>query len=384
MKIGIDVIKFYTSKYYLDAKDLAAARGIPVEKYLLGLEIDKMSVLPPNEDAVTMGANAAVQTLKHVDKKDINMLLFATESGIDQSKSAGLWVHELLELPKQCRVVELKQACYSGTAAIHMAVAMVRQNPDKKIMVIMSDNARYEINSPGEPTQGCGAIAMIISKDPRTLSIDEHSGVFAESAMDFWRPNYKTEPVVDGKLSINLYLHALKNSLNNYIEVSGKSFKDLDYFCYHVPFPKMVKKAHTILYKAFNKKMINNHELEESTKLQLLYPKLVGNTYTASLYMSFLSLIENTKQDLSNKNCGFYSYGSGYIGEFFSGVIQPNYELYLDGQLNKKMIEDRTILTVIEYEEFYHQVGAQIGNNFATGKFKLDNIENHIRSYKYA
>jgi hydroxymethylglutaryl-CoA synthase len=111
LKVGIDTLAIYTSRYALDLSTLASARGIDPNKYQAGLGQFTMSVPPPGEDIVTMAANAAQQALQDINVNDIELLLFATESGIDQSKAAGIYVHELLNLPSRCRVVELKQAC---------------------------------------------------------------------------------------------------------------------------------------------------------------------------------------------------------------------------------------------------------------------------------
>lgn len=43
--------------------------------------------------------------------------MLATETGVDQSKAAGLYLHPLLLLPRNCRIIELKQACYCATAS---------------------------------------------------------------------------------------------------------------------------------------------------------------------------------------------------------------------------------------------------------------------------
>ncbi len=69
------------------------------DKFHVGLGQRTMSVPPPGEDIVTMAANAGKQALRDINVSDIEMLLFATESGIDQSKAAGLFVHKLLGLP---------------------------------------------------------------------------------------------------------------------------------------------------------------------------------------------------------------------------------------------------------------------------------------------
>ena len=103
---------------------------------------------------VTLAASAAYPLMQDGELDDVELLLFATETGIDQSKAAGIYVHGLLEMSPRCRTVELKQACYSGTLGIQMAIGFVARNPTKKALVITSDVARYELGSPGEATQG--------------------------------------------------------------------------------------------------------------------------------------------------------------------------------------------------------------------------------------
>jgi hydroxymethylglutaryl-CoA synthase len=48
-----------------------------------------MSVLAEDEDIVTMGAAAAKPLLERNGTDGVRTLLFATESGVDQSKAAG-------------------------------------------------------------------------------------------------------------------------------------------------------------------------------------------------------------------------------------------------------------------------------------------------------
>lgn len=387
MKIGIDAIKLYTSRYYLAAKDLANTRGVEPNKYSKGLGVRKISIMPPDEDIITMAATAGKEVLSYVDISTIDMLLFATESGVDQSKSSGMWVHGLLNLPESCRVVELKQACYGATAALRIAFAMIYQKPESKILVIGSDNARYELSSPGEPTQGCGAVAMVISANPRVLSLTNATGVYAKDAMDFWRPNYRTEPFVDGAYSMELYLKALGESWQQYRLVSGNAFDQHDNFCYHSPFPKMTEKAHSFLFKENNGYEIDAKELKIALETSLQYGRLIGNTYTASLYICLLSLLENANEDLSGKTIGFYSYGSGCIGEFFSGVVEDKYKEVISDKQHDKLLNTRRRVSISQYEA-YHNFNKQIivGNynipHYEDGQFRLSGFQNNMRLYE--
>ena len=122
MSVGIDEISFYTSNYYLDLRTLAEVQQTDPDKYYEGIGQEKMGMAAPDEDVVTMAANAALPLIERVGTDAVSTLMFATETGIDQSKAAGVYVHRLLGMNSNCRVVEMKQACYSATAAIQMGL----------------------------------------------------------------------------------------------------------------------------------------------------------------------------------------------------------------------------------------------------------------------
>src|SRR6185312_14951668 len=113
LRVGIHDLAFATAHQVLDLGALAEHNGVDANKYYIGIGQTEMSVPAADEDIVTMGAQAAAQILERHGADGIRTLLFATESGIDQSKSAGVFVHSLLGMGENCRVVELKQACYS-------------------------------------------------------------------------------------------------------------------------------------------------------------------------------------------------------------------------------------------------------------------------------
>ena len=386
-EVGIDALAFYTPRYALDLAALAAARGVDPHKFITGLNQQQMSVPPPGEDIVTMAANAAQQILTDVNKEGIDLLLFATESGIDQSKAAGLYIHHLLQLPTRCRIVELKQACYAGTAGLQLALPYLRENPDKKVLLIASDIARYGLNSVGESSQGAGAVAMLLSSQPRLLYLERAFGVVSENVMDFWRPNYLDEALVDGKYSSKIYLNMLEKAWSQYQGLSQRSFSDHDYFCYHTPVPRLVEKAHQYLLKINGKNDVRSAEQLNAVAKSIAYGCQIGNTYTASLYIALASLFDNTSADLTGKRIGFYSYGSGCVAEFFSGVVQPNYQKNLHTTYHKNLLSSRTTLSFNMYETFYQFNYVQDGSHqdvpaYRIGGFRLTRMENHKRIYE--
>ncbi|WP_415887399.1 hydroxymethylglutaryl-CoA synthase [Neptuniibacter sp. QD37_6] len=385
MSVGIDEISFYTSNYYLDLRTLANVQQIESEKYYQGIGQEKMSMAAPDEDVVTMAANAAYPLIERVGTDSISTLLFATETGVDQSKAAGVYVHRLLGLNSNCRVVELKQACYSATAAIQMACALVARQPEKKVLVIASDIARYDLDTSGEATQGCGAVAILISANPRLIEIDPEVGNHTEDVMDFWRPNYRTTALVDGKYSTKIYLKSLKRAWENFVEVSSLAFSDFSHFCYHLPFSRMAEKAHKHLAKV-NQAGLSLEKIEEQVEETLYYNRIIGNSYTASMYIGLTSLLENCKENLAGNKVGFFSYGSGCVAEFFSGTVVAGYEKCLHTLNHKAMLDARQEVSYDEYLNLYRHPDPRDGEHHdipaaTTGRFRLAAISGHKREY---
>jgi hydroxymethylglutaryl-CoA synthase len=386
VNIGIDSLAVYTSRYALDLGTLAEARGIDADKFYVGLGQHVMSVPPPGEDIVTMAASAAAVALEGIDISSIDMLLFATESAFDQSKASGLYVHQLLNLPARCRTVELKQACYSGTAALQLALPYLRENPDKKVLVIASDIARYGLGTTGESSQGCGAVAMVLAANPRIAVIERHSGYVSESVMDFWRPNYLAEALVEGKYSSKLYLTMFEKTWHDYCQLSGRTFVDHDYFCYHAAVPRLVEKAHNSLLK-WSGAVIPEEVWLRDINYSLAYGRIIGNSYAASLYVGLASLLDNVSKDLAGRRIGLYSYGSGCVAEFFSAVIQPGYRTGLHTDYHQHLLATRALLSYEEYEQFYQYAYPENGASveipvYQAGRFRLAKVEAHKRIYE--
>lgn len=387
LKVGIDTLSFYTSHYMLDLAELAKSRGLDPNKFSSGLGQYNMAVPPPDEDIVTMAANAALSAIQGVDVDNIELLLFATESGIDQSKAAGLYVHDLINLSERCRVVELKQACYSATLALQLALPFLRQHPDKKVLLVASDIARYGLGTTGESSQGAGAVAMVLSANPRIIAFEPEYGVAASNVMDFWRPNYSDQAFVDGMYSSRLYLQMLEKAWTQYCERSTRGFQDHAYYCYHMPVPKLVEKAHQHLIRLTGGIRLSEEVLQQTIGNTLEYGRKIGNTYSASLYVALTSLLDLTKEDIAGKRLGFYSYGSGCVAEYFSGVVQPTYKGVLNTTKHEDLLTNRTALSYLEYKNFYSFQYPEDGSVchipcHETGQFRLAAVRDHQRIYE--
>lgn len=349
MKIGIDKLSFFTPPTYVDMTELAGERDVDPNKFLIGLGQEQMSVASNNYDIIAMAANAADEILDEKDKEEIDMILFATESGVDFSKSAGTWLHELLEIQSFARVVELKQACYSATAAIQFAMGHIALHPDSKVLVIASDIATYGVKSGGEPTQGAGAVAILLSSEPRILAIEKETATYTQNIDDFWRPTYAKYPFVDGKYSNEAYLDTLMHSWNRYKDQYHARLDDFEALLFHVPYTKMGLKALEALENEMDKELAE--KFNNYYQAGITYNKAIGNIYTGSLYLSLISLLEQAEQLAEGSRIGLYSYGSGAVGEFFVGEIQAGYKDYVLKDSHEKLLKKRAKLSISAYED---------------------------------
>lgn len=351
LKIGIDRISFYTPHLFVDMNNLAVARGVEPEKFTIGIGQDEMAVAPITQDPVSLAANAALQIIDDEIREKIDFVMFGTETGIDHSKSAGVYVHRLLGLKPSARTIEMKQACYGATAAIQLAKGHIALHPESKVLVLASDIARYGINTPGEVTQGAGAVAIIISADPKIMVLEDNSTYLTNDIMDFWRPTYSDVAFVDGKYSNDQYLAFFQNVWEQYKEKTGLNIEDFAAICYHLPYTKMGLKAlRTVLDEASEN---TQQRLEENFQLSTKYSRKVGNIYTASLYLGLVSLLEQDNDLQAGERIGLFSYGSGAVGEFFSGILQANYRDYLVVDKHTELFANRKEVTVAEYEEIF-------------------------------
>ena len=404
-EVGVTDISIYVPSYYLTHEDLAEARGIPKEKFHFGLGNYKMSIIPNWEDSVTMAANAASLLLKKTgtDPSEIQQMVVSTESGVDYSKPVASYVQELLKIGTRCRIYEVKHACYGGTAGLINSIDRIARNTRhlEKALVIMTDIAHYGFENSGEATQGAGAVAMLVEKDPKLFTIDTTlNGIYSKSVFDFWRPSGHDVPIVDGHYSIECYLDALEGAamdLAGNIGLKDEKLMDmLDYVIYHMPFCNMAKKAHKHFIEIEHRDWNDNkkEEVFQETFDKMVDPGLfgareVGNIYTGSVYMGLVSLLETEREKVAGKKIGIFSYGSGCGAEFLICQMKENIEEVIDRLTFKKQLDRRKKISIEHYTHIYSQKPQDViyfreeVTNFKDDytKFVFIGIKDHKRQY---
>jgi hydroxymethylglutaryl-CoA synthase len=373
--VGVSDIAIYIPQFYLPHAELAEARGIPPEKFREGLGNHKMAILPNWEDSVTMAANAAALLLEKTgtNPQEIHQLVVSTESGVDHSKPVASFVQGLLKIGSRCRIYEIKHACYGGTAGLVTSIDWIARNhgTSKKALVIMTDMARYGFGSPGEPTQGAGAIALLMEKNPRLFSVDTRTnGIFSKDVFDFWRPTGHRVPIVDGKYSVACYLEAMEEAVSHFRSnvgiPRGRLLEHLDYILYHMPFTGMARKAHRhfvdtehVDLDTETRQDLYTETFRAKVEPGLLGAREVGNIYTGSVYMGLASLLETERNRVEGKRVGVFSYGSGCGAEFFLCRMKTGLSEIIRGMRFQEQLDRRKAVTFEQYVQWYSKSRAE-------------------------
>eukprot|EP01091_Cochliopodium_minus_P007027 TRINITY_DN16970_c0_g1_i1.p1 TRINITY_DN16970_c0_g1~~TRINITY_DN16970_c0_g1_i1.p1 ORF type:complete len:435 (+),score=96.58 TRINITY_DN16970_c0_g1_i1:369-1673(+) len=349
--------------------------GYHKENIQRGLNKARWLFLDTNEDVISMSLSSLSNLMRNynVDYKDIGRLEVGTETILDKSKSIKSSLMQLFEASGNYDVegADTINACYGGTNALINAINWVESpHYDGRLAVVVcGDEAIYEAGA-ARPTGGSGSIALLIGPNA-PIRFEGIKGTCAKNAYDFYKPNLNSPfPVVDGKLSMSCYFEALDYSVErykvNYKRKYGVDFnldKDAKHLLFHSPFVKLVRKSFARMYynewiagnlkhlpefsnvdeslrnlpleetytnnnlfKTFSD--LTNERFEQRVEPTLFINRNIGNSYTGSLYMSILSLLNDSNdQQLANERILCFSYGSGFISTLFS--------LKFDGSINK-------------------------------------------------
>ena len=400
--IGIDSFGFYAPIHFVKLEELALQRGVDPAKYSKGLLSKEMRVVDVDEDIISLGLKAGYNALQrgNISPKSIDGLFVGTETEVYAAKSISNIFAEMLEISPNSLTMDTYNACAGGTLAILNAIAMIEKKMVNKALIISSDISRYHLGSPGEPTQGSGAIGLVISRNPRVTAFSQKFGKISGNVNDFFRPANEINAKAFGEYSQNAYIDFQMKAYDDLINNIGDFHAD--FYTFHAPFSKLPLKImqqiilkrwikhisdlpkfernhfrssilkkidaflHDVtvlpeyLYLKLNERGFSSSTLERLSKWvntnikarvfpQLRVPMHFGNMYNAAVWAQIIYLIENHAH--VNDTIYFGSYGSG--ATCISGLLKIQKD-YKEVVKKKPHINDFIHLkkkkSVLEYE----------------------------------
>ncbi|MFP6829895.1 MAG: hydroxymethylglutaryl-CoA synthase [Gammaproteobacteria bacterium] len=276
-EVGISGFALYVPPYRVDLQDWCEWTGSPWDKTsaVIGRSFRMRG---PDQSVYTMAATAVMRLIERydIDPRRVGFLGLGTESSTDNSAGAviikgmldeALRARGLPPINRNCEVPELKHACLGGIYAMkHGLRYLALEEQDRCAIVISADIAEYARGSSGEPTQGAGAVAMLLETDPSLLQVQlkDIGSASAYRAVDFRKPvmrnlirgnlncHFQDLPVFNGKYSTTCYLdetlHALYEMLRRLDAEPADYYRSLAAAFMHRPYHRMPMTSFAMSY----------------------------------------------------------------------------------------------------------------------------------------
>jgi hydroxymethylglutaryl-CoA synthase len=239
---------------------------------------------------------------------------------------------------------------------------------------------------------------MYIDEEPDLVALSTEQGYGSADETDFLKPNQQF-PSVDGQRSMQVYLARMREALEDFESVAGRTHpSDYRFIPFHTPFPNMVRKAAVLGYRhtirdteledtlaseigrqprpeeyddrdAFSEDIQEYMDaLSETDMYREWYEKAikptvdissrVGNWYTGSVHLARLSALIHAKRegiDLAGETLLVGSYGSGAQAEIHEELVVEGWEDEIDGDSVDALLDARHAITFDEYERVHDQ-----------------------------
>jgi hydroxymethylglutaryl-CoA synthase len=233
----------------------------------------------PNQSVYTMAATAVMRLIEQydIDPSRVKFLGLGTESSTDNSAGAiivkGMVDQALIAagkppIARSCEVPEFKHACLGGVYGMKSALRhLALDGAGGQAIVVCADIAEYARGSSGEPTQGAGAVAMLLEENPTLAEVDlVNSGSASDyRIMDFRKPmlrfcgqdrseshQVQDFPVFNGKYSTTCYIDETLHALNDMYEKRGLNaceyLRSLQTVFMHRPYRRMPETGWAVSY----------------------------------------------------------------------------------------------------------------------------------------
>jgi hydroxymethylglutaryl-CoA synthase len=235
----------------------------------------------PGQNVYTLAANAVLRLIERydIDPARVGYLALGTESSTDNAAGAVI-VRGLVDmalaaegkqpLARDCEVPEFKHACLGGVYALKGGLRYLAcDGRGRQAIAVSADIAEYARGSSGEPTQGAGAVAMLLESPARLLELDLAAAGSASEyrGLDFRKPflrfagqapgqhgRLRDLPVFNGKYSTDCYTDATLGALRAMFARRGGShagyLRNLAAVFMHRPYHRMPRTAWATAYLA--------------------------------------------------------------------------------------------------------------------------------------
>ena len=339
MDVGIVSYGAYIPRYRIRPEEIGRVWGVDGKAMGKGLYINQKSVPSPDEDVVTIAAEAArnmMARVPDVDPRDIGAVYVGSESHPYAVKPTSTIVAEAIRATPHMTAADMEFACKAGTAGIQVCMGLVGSGMVRYGVAIGADTSQGAPGDALEYSASAGGAAYLIGSENIIAKINRTMS-FTTDTPDFWRREGQPYPKHGGRFTGEpAYFRHITSAAKMMLEEMGTKPEDYDYAVFHQPNGKFPTRVAAQLGFA-------NEQITQG----LLTPE-IGNTYSGAVPLGLASVLDVAKP---GDRIFVTSYGSGAGSDAFDITVTDKIKDYKRG--NAKTVAERMAKTVeLDYARY--------------------------------
>ena len=305
MDVGIVSYGAYVPRFRIKPEEIGRVWGVDGVGMGRGLRIEEKAVPSPDEDVITISAEAArymMDRVPDVNPQDIGAVYVGSESHPYAVKPTSGTIAEVIKATPALTAADLEFACKAGTAGIQMCAGLVGSGMIRYGVAIGADTSQGAPGDALEYSASAGGAAFLIGSEKIIAKINKTLS-FTTDTPDFWRREGQPYPRHGGRFTGDpAYFRHITSAAKMMFEEMGTAPEDYNHAVFHQPngkFPERVAKT-----LGFTPEQIKNG---------LLTP-YIGNTYSGAVPIGLSGVLDKAKP---GDRIFVVSYGSGAGSDAF-------------------------------------------------------------------
>lgn len=337
--VGIVSHGAYVPRLRLKTSEIAHVWGKDGEQIKDSLGLLEKSVAANDEDAVTMGFEAAKEAVGNIkiNPKQIGCLFVGSESHPYAVNPTSTIIGEYLNIGHNYFASDLEFACKAATTGLIMASALITSKKINYGLIVGTDCAQAKPHDPLEYAAASASAAFILGNKEKEIiaEIIDYTS-FSSDTPDFWRRDGVAYPSHGGRFTKGPgFLTHVLSAGSNLLKQKKMKPADFSYCIFHMPNCKYPKEA--AKYLGFTQEQLSPSLIVEE----------IGNPYSASSLLGLISVLNVCKP---NQYLFFVSYGSGAGADAFIFKTTNHLSRWQKkGNQLKKIIKEKQYISYLSY-----------------------------------
>ena len=189
-----------------------------------------------DQDALTLGMEAALEALRGRDTSTIDAIYFATTTPPYAEKHAAATIAAVLDL-QDVMTVDVTGTLRAGTTALRTALDAVRSGSARAALVVAADTRPAEPSTSMEQLFGDAAAAVLVTNDG-PISVIGEASVVEEFTGPWRRTGDHYVHSFDGKIETESYTRAITRAVNAALGNANLSPDAVARFAAYAPDPR--------------------------------------------------------------------------------------------------------------------------------------------------